>query len=448
MTSHTITHVPEKADDMTPEQRSMARKAALSAFLGSTIEYFDFAAFATASALVFNHMFFGGLGERGALVASFATFGVACVARPLGAVVFGALGDRRGRSQTLVYTLILMAVATTLIGLLPTAENAGIFAPIILVVLRLAQGLSAGGEQAGANALTAEHAPKDKRALYTGWTMVGVGFGTTLGSAVFIPITAQGQDFLLDIGWRIPFLLAAPLGLVTLYIRRQVKETAAFKAAVCETRAEVADEEPVEKVPLLQLVRDHWQNLVRVILCSLFALTGSMASVFGVNYGVEQQGLSADKLLAIASIVGIVSMPIAPLWAMLADKIGRRPVFVGSVLSIAVCFIGFFASLSLGNYVLIFVIYLVLMIVSSAGNIVQAPLYTEMFPTKVRYTGYAVGTQVGLIIVGFSPTIAAAIMGTGPIIHPEAPGVTPPTPASSASSAARGRCRVRRRNRA
>lgn len=258
-----ISTTPETADEMSPEQRSMARRSALSGFLGSTIEYFDFVAFATASALVFNHLFFAGMGARGATIASFATFGVAYVARPLGAVLFGTLGDRVGRSRTLVYTLVLMGAATFCIGIPPTPETIGIAAPILLVVLRLAQGLSAGGEQAGANALTAEHAPKDKRGLYTGWTMVGVGFGSMLGSAVFIPITAMGQDFLLDVGWRIPFLLAGPLALITLYIRSQVKETESFKAAILEERGEelaaaatTAVQRPT-KVPLWEIVRDH-----------------------------------------------------------------------------------------------------------------------------------------------------------------------------------------------
>ena len=407
---------PETAAEMTTEQRTMARRSALSGFLGSTIEYFDFVAFATASALVFNHLFFESMGPRGATIASFATFGVAYVARPLGAVLFGTLGDRMGRSRTLVYTLLLMGIATFAIGLLPTPATIGLAAPVLLVVLRLAQGLSAGGEQAGANALTAEHAPKDKRGLYTGWTMVGVGFGTMLGSAVFIPITAMGQEFLLSIGWRIPFLIAGPLALVTLYIRAQVKETESFKAVVLEERH---DELPAAAapaptpVPLWEIVRDHWRNLLRVIVCSLFALTGTMANVFAINYGTEHQDLDPSILLAITSVIGIVTLPIAPLMAKLSDHVGRRPVFIGSVLLIAGGFFGVFGAMSTGSYALIALAMFLLMIVAAGGNIVQAPLYTEMFPTRVRYTGYAVGTQVGLIIVGFSPTIAAALVLPG-----------------------------------
>lgn len=416
---HDVSAAPETAAEMTPEQRTMARRSALSGFLGSTIEYFDFVAFATASALVFNHLFFESMGPRGATIASFATFGVAYVARPLGAVLFGTLGDRVGRSRTLVYTLLLMGIATFAIGLLPTPATIGLAAPVLLVVLRLAQGLSAGGEQAGANALTAEHAPKDKRGLYTGWTMVGVGFGTMLGSAVFIPITAMGQEFLLSVGWRIPFLLAGPLALVTLYIRAQVKETESFKAVVLEEQgtepaATSADNDPrPAPVPLWEIVRDHWRNLLRVIVCSLYALTGTMANVFAINYGTEHQGLDPSILLTITSVVGIITLPIAPLMAKLSDHIGRRPVFIGSVLLIAVGFFGVFGAMASGSYALIALAMFLLMTVAVGGNIVQAPLYTEMFPTRVRYTGYAVGTQVGLIIVGFSPTIAASLVLPG-----------------------------------
>lgn len=150
-----------------------------------------------------------------------------------------------------------------------------------------------------------------------------------------------------------------------------------------------------------------------MIVCSLYALTGTMANVFAISYGVEHQGLNSSILLSIMSVLGIITIPIAPLMARLSDRIGRRPVFIGSVLAIAVGFFGVFAAMAHGSYVLIALAMLVLMVVASAGNIVQAPLYTEMFPTRVRYTGYAVGTQVGLIIVGFSPTIAAALVLPG-----------------------------------
>lgn len=390
---------------------TMAKKAALSGFMGSTIEYFDFVVFATASALVFNKVFFAGLGTTGALIASFATFGVAYVARPLGAIIFGTLGDRQSRIKALVYTLVLMGSATFLVGLLPTPATIGIAAPILLVALRILQGLSAGGEQAGSNSLSSEHAPTGKRGFYTGWTMIGVSFGTMLGSAVFIPITAAGNDFLLGWGWRIPFLLAGPLMLVTLYIRRQVREPEKFEQVRAESAADPA---AVDAMPLLDVIVHHWPNLLRVIFCSLFALAGSMISVFAVNYATQTVGLPAPALLSITSVIGITMMPVALVWATLADRIGRRPVFIISVLGMAVTFPLLFMAFWSRNLLLVIVVLVVINVLAAGGNIVQAPFYTEMFPTKVRYTGYAIGTQVGLIVVGFSPAIAAAIARPGP----------------------------------
>lgn len=421
-TTVSLSQAQDSEAAMSAEDRKNARLAAVSGFFGSTIEYFDFVCFATASALVFNKVFFAGFGAVGGTIASFATFGVAYIARPLGAIIFGTLGDRIGRTHTLIVTLLLMGTATFLVGCLPTAKTIGIAAPILLVVLRLAQGLSAGGEQAGSNSLSSENAPKEKRGVFTGWTMIGVAVGTMLGSVAFVPITAQGEDFLLGFGWRIPFLIAGPLMLFTLWIRSQVKEPKVFaeQKALRESGTVSKDGAGTssgkkDAAPLAEVLRYHWKNLLRVIVCSLYALMGSMSSVFGLTYATQYAGLESAKYLGFTSILGLAVIPISLMWAWVSDKVGRRPVFILSVLSLAVLFPVLFSVMHTHNWALILGVLALLQILGSAGNIVQAPMYTEMFPSRVRYTGYAVGTQLGLIVVGFAPTIAAALVKPGPM---------------------------------
>ncbi|WP_181034184.1 MFS transporter [Arthrobacter sp. GMC3] len=389
------------------KQPNMARRAAVSAFAGSTIEYFDFVIFATASALVFNKVFFAGLGDQAALLASLGTFGVAYIARPLGAVVLGGLGDRIGRKAVLTITLLIMGGATFIIGLLPGYDVLGAAAPIALIAMRVLQGVSAGAEQAGSNTLTAEHAPKEKRGLYASWTMQGVVAGSLLAGISFMPITAAGQDFLLGGGWRIPFLMAGPLMLVAVWIRSQVDEPEVFTVTRDDTPA-------VKVVPILDVFRYHWKNLIRVIFCSLFALSGSIIGVFALAYGTKTAGVDATTLIMISALSGIVGLVVQPFMAILSDKIGRKPVFISSVLLIAVGFFAIFSALNTGNVALILAAFLAVQVVSVAGNVVQASFYTEMFPTEVRYTGVAVGTQLGLVLVGFAPAIGAAIQRPGP----------------------------------
>lgn len=383
----------------------MAKRAAVSALVGSTVEYYDFTLFATASALIFGPVFFTQLGGLGGTIASFATFGVAYVARPLGAMVFGSLGDKVGRRTTLLWVLSLMGAATFLIGCLPGYATWGIMAPIALVVLRIFQGFSAGGEQAGANSLSLEHAPQGKRGLYASWTMQGTSLGTLLGAVAFLVITSMPKAALLDWGWRIPFLIAGPLMLVALWIRSQVAETEAF----AETKEAAAD----SKVPVAEVVRDHWSALLRVMGCSLLAVSGSAINVYGLAYATKTVKIPANVYLLAGIAIGVLGLVAQPLWARLSDRIGRRPVFAVSMLLSAGLLFVFFLALSTANAVLWLGALVLLMLASTGANAVGASFYTEMFPTRVRYTGAALGTQLGFIVAGFAPTIMAAIQGPG-----------------------------------
>lgn len=386
-------------------QQSMAKRAALSALFGSTVEYFDFTLFATASALVLGTVFFAPLGTAGGLIASFATFGVAYVARPIGAVLFGSLGDRIGRKRTLMITLNVMGISTFLVGILPGYATIGAAAPIILVALRLIQGLSAGGEQGGSNSLSLEHAPQGKRGLYTSWTMQGTSLGTLLASLCFIAITSMPHDVLMSWGWRVPFIVAGPLMLVGLYIRKDVEETRAF------LEAKQLNLQP--KVPLAAVLRDHWAAVLRVVGCSLLAVAGSTMGVYMLGFATGTIKIPAGLMLIASVLAGAVGLVTQPLWAALSDRIGRRPVFAWSMVLAGVLWFPVFWIVSSGNFAAILVALCALGAVASAANATGASMYTEMFPTKVRYTGVAVGTQLGFIVAGFAPAIEVAIQGKG-----------------------------------
>lgn len=402
MSSHTAADVAAQQDRRTP------KRAAVAAWTGSALEYYDLAIYGTAAALVFPQIFFPEGNDSAATIAAFATFGVAYVARPFGSFLMGHIGDRLGRKTILVGCLMLMGIATFLIGCLPTYEQIGLWAPTLLVLLRLLQGLSAAGEQAGANSMSFEHAPDDRRGFFTSWTLSGTQGGQVLAPAVFLPLAAVlPEEALLSWGWRVPFLLSALLFVVGMVIRLKLDETPSFQD-------DVEEAEP-GKAPLSVLFAEHKASVLRVFFAAFIAMVNTMFQVFALNFATSDDygiGFSNSFMLWLAIVANLVAIAIIPFWATLSDKVGRKPVFLTGLLGSAVLVTAFLGAIRAGNEPLTFALGVALAgVVYSMPNAVWPATYAEYFPTTVRLSGMAIGTQFGFALAGFTPTIAGALMG-------------------------------------
>jgi MFS family permease len=382
------------------------RKAALASLVGSVVEYYDFFIYGVAAALVFPKVFFPDSDPKVATVASFATFGVGYVARPVGAVVLGHYGDRIGRKNVLVFTLVMMGASTIAVGLIPGYDTIGIWAPILLVVMRLLQGFSAGGEQAGATAMTLEHAPHRRRGYFTSFTLIGTQLGLIVATSVFIPFSLLPDSVFLSWGWRLPFYLSVIVIAVGIWVRRTMPETPAFE--------EELQHDEVPKVPVAELFKHNGLDVVRVAVCALVSAVSTVVSVYALSFAVNEVGLERIPMLFVAVAANVVAIFALPYFAGVADRVGRRPVFIAGALgSIPFMFL-YFRAIESGNYLFITLAAILLSgLVYSAANGVWPSFYAEMFSTKVRYSGMAIGTQIGFGLAGFAPTVAEWIADAG-----------------------------------
>jgi MFS family permease len=381
-------------------------KAAIAAWIGSALEYYDFFIYGTAAALVFPDIFFPEGNPHAATIASLATFGVGYVARPLGSFLMGHIGDRLGRRRVLLSTLFLMGASTFLVGCLPTYSQIGLAAPALLVALRLLQGLSAAGEQAGANSMSFEHAPERRRGFFTSWTLSGTQGGQVIAPAIFLPLAAVLSDEQLNSwGWRIPFWLSAVVVAIGYYIRRQLEETPAFQAE--------QEHDDVPRAPLAELFRNHFTSVVRVFFAAFIATVNTIFGVFALSFATSDDydiGISDTTMLWIAIVANVIAIGVIPLWAGLSDRVGRKPVFVSGLAGTAVMVTVFLWAISEGSTPLVVVSGIVLAgVVYSMPNACWPATYAEYFPTPVRLSGMAVGTQFGFALAGFAPTIATAL---------------------------------------
>jgi MFS family permease len=380
------------------------RRAALAAWIGSALEYYDFFIYGTAAALVFNKVFFASSDPATGTLLALATFGVGYLARPVGAFILGHIGDRFGRKRVLVATVVLMGLSTFLVGCLPTYDEIGVLAPVLLVALRLLQGLSAAGEQAGANSMSLEHAPPHRRAYYTSFTLSGTQCGQILGTAAFLPVAALPQDALLSWGWRVPFWLSAVVVVAGVLIRRTLRETPVFE--------QERKQDAVPPLPVVTLFREHLGDVLRVVVAATFSTISTIFTVYALSFGVNAIGLSRTAMLWVGVLANLVAVAAIPAWATLADRLGRRPVFIAGLTGCAVLIFAYLGAISGGNYVLIFLTGILLFgVVHSAIAGTWPAYFGEMFPARVRLSGTAVGTQIGFAVAGFAPSIAAALSG-------------------------------------
>ncbi|NYD77330.1 MFS transporter [Arthrobacter cupressi] len=384
-------------------QLKRARKAALAAFLGGALEYYDFFIYATAASLVFSRIFFPAGDPTVALIASFATFGVAYVARPFGAVVFGHLGDKIGRKNTLVLTLVLMGSATFLIGVLPDFTTAGYWAPALLVVLRLMQGLSAGAETAGASALSTEEAPEGRRGFFASFAMSGISAGIVLASLAFLPVAAMSEAERLAWGWRIPFWLSVVVLVVAYLVRRSLEEPEVFE--------EKHDHGELVKLPFAKMFKTHPAQFFQVALMSFETVTNTFMQSFGLAYAVSV-GVPASTMLWVSILGNVIAIASQPLMAWLSDRFGRRPVFIAGVLGSGAMIFVYFSVISTGNIPMIFLAStLITAGTYSMSNAIYPAWFSELFNVKVRYSGMAIGLQIGILCAGFTPLLGTALVG-------------------------------------
>jgi MFS family permease len=309
-------------------QMSQSRTAAASGWIGSALEYYDFFIYATAASLIFPQIFFPSENPTVAIVASLATYGVGYVARPIGAFVLGHWGDTHGRKTVLIVCMFLMGISTMAVGILPTYQQVGILAPILLVILRLVQGFAVAGEISGASSMILEHAPFGRRGFYASFALQGVQAGQILAAAIFLPLAAyMPTDAFNSWGWRIPFLLSFFVIVAGYIIRREVDETPAF--------TEEAGENAVPRSPIAEAFRTSWRDMLRVVCMSLMNTIPVVTTVFGAAYAVQAAygiGFHKDVFLWIPVLGNIVACFVIPYVGNLSDKIGRRPpIIVGAL---------------------------------------------------------------------------------------------------------------------
>lgn len=399
-----------------PQAAVMRRRAMWSSYLGSAVEYYDFLLYGIAATLVFPKVFFA-LDPKVATLASFATLAVGYVARPLGAIFFGHYGDRIGRKKMLMITLYLMGASSFLMGLLPSYGMIGMAAPLALIVLRLVQGFAVGGEWAGATLLSMEHAGKKSRGFAASIVGSGAPSGAVMATLALMPFAAMAQDQFLTWGWRIPFLLSAVLVILAAWLRSSVEETPDFLAMQAARKAQVqAQPQQKQEIPLLVVLRRYPGPLLNGVLGSLACLAmTTLTATFMINFAINVGGHAQSTALGLLTLVNVVHIFAIPAFAILSDRIGRKPVMLAGAVTGMVLILPIFHLLTMGST------WGLLLGLALANPVIHAmmggPLSAwlgEKFAADIRYSGMAVTFQVGSTIsAGFAPLVATWLLMRG-----------------------------------
>ena len=387
-------------------ERNSIRQVVAASFIGTTIEWYDFFLYGTAAALVFNKLFFPKAEPSSGTLLALATYGVGFAARPFGGIIFGHFGDRVGRKTMLVLSLLIMGVATFCIGLMPTYAAIGIWAPVLLVVLRIAQGIGVGGEWGGAVLMSVEHAPEGRRGFFGSWPQMGVPAGLFLSTVVFLIVQETTSDeAFLSWGWRVPFLLSAILIAVGMFVRLRLYESPAFQR--------VKDSGTEAPMPILDVLRKYPREVLLAMGMRL-AENGTfyILTVYVLVYGNEELKLPKSTMLwgvVIAALIGLVAIPF---YGSLSDRVGRRPLYLGGAGFSLLFAFPFFLLLNTKTALLI---WLAIVLGVNVGHDLmygpQAAYFAELFGTRVRYSGASLGYQLASVFAGgFAPLIAAALL--------------------------------------
>ncbi|MGP3914001.1 MFS transporter [Nonomuraea sp. 10N515B] len=379
------------------------KKIVAASLIGTTIEWYDFFLYGSAAALVFNTLFFPGSDPLTGTLLSFLTYAVGFVARPLGGLVFGHFGDRVGRKTLLVVSLLMMGVATFLIGCLPTYETLGPSAALLLTALRLVQGFALGGEWGGAVLIVSEHGDNARRGFWASWPQAGAPGGNLLATGVLAALAAwQPDEAFLSWGWRVPFLLSGVLVLIGLWIRLSISESPVFQQAP-----------PEERAPIVGVLRYHWKDVLTAIGARLAEnISFYLLTVFVITYA-KSNNIPNSTVLNAVLIASAIHFVTIPMWGALSDRVGRRPIYLAGAAGIGVWIFAFFPLIDTGNFFAITLAVTVGLLFHGMMYGPQAAFFSELFGTRMRYTGVSIGAQLSAIVAGaLAPIIAVTLLKT------------------------------------